>query len=167
MSSLAHGPFRGRFDIKLDPKGRLSLPPAYRQILLSSNQRSVSDLVVTNSRYRNRPCLDAYSLVEWEKLERRIGKLSSLRPEVQAFNRFYLSGGQAVEVDAQNRILVPQSLRRYSGLDNQVVLVGLGTKFEIWSQDSWNAIHEQLSESFEDTMNAVAALESEMGGEES
>lgn len=159
MTSLANGPFRGRFEIKLDPKGRLLLPSAYRQLLPGHHP----ELVVTNSRYRHRSCLDVYSAGEWEKLERRIAKLSSLRAEVQAFNRFYLSGGQPLEVDAQNRILVPQSLRRYAALDTQVVLVGLGSKFEIWSQESWNAIHDQLTESFEDTLNAVAALENPDG----
>jgi MraZ protein len=164
MSNNSSGPFRGRFEIKLDPKGRIGLPSAIRDIIESS--RNSGDLVVTNSRYRNRSCLDVYTAAEWEKLEGRIAKLSTLKPEVQAFNRFYLSGGQAVEIDAQNRVLVPQSLRRYAALDQQVVLVGMGSKFEIWSQESWNAIHEQLTESFEDTMNAVAALEQGSGDDE-
>ena len=164
MSSFTqqNGPFRGRFEIKLDPKGRLSLPPAYRQNLTGSHP----ELVITNSRYRGRSCLDVYSLGEWEKLERRIARLSSLKPEVQAFNRFYLSGGQSVELDAQNRVLVPQSLRKFSGLESHAVLIGLGGKFEIWSQEAWSSIYDQLTESFEDTMSAVAALESgEEGGE--
>ena len=155
MSAVAKGPFRGRFEIKLDPKGRLSLPPAYRQNLADQNP----EIIVTNSRYRGKSCLDVFSLGDWEKLERRIGRLSTLQPEVQAFNRFYLSGGQAAEVDAQNRILIPQSLRRYAGLESQAVLVGLGGKFEIWSQDSWNSVYEQLTDSFEDTVSEVAKLD--------
>lgn len=155
MNGLGTGPFRGRFEIKLDPKGRLSLPAAYRSNLADKTP----ELVVTNSRYQGRSCLDVYSSMEWEKLERRISKLSSLKPEVQAFNRFYLSGGQAAEVDAQNRILVPQSLRRYAGLESQVVLVGLGSKFEIWSQEAWTGVYEQLAQSFDSTVAAVAALE--------
>jgi MraZ protein len=155
MTNLAHGPFRGRFEIKLDPKGRLSMPPAYRQILPGQ----APTLVVTNARYQSRSCLHVYTLAEWERLERKIAKMSSLKPEVQAFSRFYLSGGQPVEVDAQNRILVPQSLRRFAGLESAAVLVGLGEKFEIWSQANWTSVYEQLTENFEDTMSAVAALE--------
>jgi len=162
MNGLGTGPFRGRFEMKLDPKGRLSLPAVYRSNLGSK----ASELVVTNSRYKGRSCLDVYSSFEWEKLERRIAKLSSLKPEVQAFNRFYLSGGQSAEIDAQSRILVPQSLRRYAGLESQVVLVGLGTKFEIWSLDAWSAVYDQLAQSFDDTVAAVAALEElELGDE--
>ena len=155
MTNLAHGPFRGRFEIKLDPKGRLSLPTAYRTILPSNE----AQLIITNSRYRGKSCLHAFSLVEWEKLERRISRMSQLKTEVQAFSRFYLSGGQAVELDSNNRILVPQSLRRFAGLDSQAVLVGLGDKFEIWSQENWSAIYDQLTENFEDTLSAVASLD--------
>jgi MraZ protein len=156
MSNLkSHGQFRGRFEIKLDPKGRLSLPPAYRQILNSDD----AELIITNSRYRGKSCLHAFSLPEWEKLERRIARMSQLKTEVQAFSRFYLSGGQAVELDAQKRILVPQSLRRFAGLEGEAVLVGLGDKFEIWSQENWNSIYDQLTENFEDTLSAVATLD--------
>jgi MraZ protein len=155
MTSPANGAFRGRFEIKLDAKGRLSLPSAYRQILPEQNPQ----LIVTNSRFRGHSCLHVYTLASWEKLERKIAKLSSLKAEVQAFSRFYLSGGQLLEVDAQSRILIPQSLRRFAGLESQAVLVGLNEKFEVWSQNSWGSIYEQLTESFEDTLEAVASLE--------
>lgn len=156
MSSISsYGHFRGRFEIKLDPKGRLSLPSAYKGLLPSENPQ----IIVTNSRFRGKSCLHAYTLGEWEKLERKIAKLSSLKAEVQAFSRFYLSGGQPVDVDSQGRVLVPQSLRKFAGLDSQVVLVGLGAKFEIWSLDAWNEIYEDLTESFEETMNAIASLD--------
>ena len=158
MATLPNGPFRGRFEIKIDPKGRLILPSAYRQSL----PLETPQLIITNSRYRGKSCLHAYSIHEWEKLERRISKLSSLKAEVQAFNRFYLASGQSVDVDAQNRILVPQGLRKFASLEGQAVLVGLGNKFEIWSQEAWDGIYAHLTEDFEATMNAVAMME---GGE--
>jgi MraZ protein len=158
-AQLATGPFRGRFEIKLDPKGRLLIPAAYRQILPVENPQ----LIVTNNRYRGKSCLHAYSLHEWEKLERSIASLSSLKAEVQAFNRFYLSAGQVCDVDAQNRILVPQSLRKFASLSGPVVLVGLGNKFEIWSEPTWNSLYEDLTENFEATLEAVAELETNVG----
>lgn len=151
--------FRGRFELKLDPKGRLSIPPSVRAAL----PNGAAQIVITNSRYQNLSCLHAYSLQEWQSLERRIAKLPALNSQVQAFQRFYLSGGHVVEVDAQNRVLVPQSLRRFAGLENQIVMVGLGSKLEIWPAGSWSGVFENLTENFEDTMSAVAALEE--GGE--
>jgi MraZ protein len=149
--------FRGRFDLKLDPKGRLSLPPAFRAVLPNSS----AQIVITNSRYQNLSCLHVYSLSQWQELERKIGKLSSLDPNVQAFQRFYLSGGQVIEVDAQNRILIPQSLRRFAALDSHAIVVGMGEKFEIWSEQSWSGIFSNLTENFEATMSAVADLQRE------
>lgn len=152
--------FRGRFELKLDPKGRLSLPPAARLALPNGS----AQIVITNSRYRNSSCLHIYSLPEWQKLERRIGNLPALNEQVQAFQRFYLSGGQIVDVDAQNRVLIPQGLRRFAGLESRVVMVGIGSKLEIWSEESWFRIFENLADNFDATMSAVAALQGE--GEE-
>lgn len=141
--------FRGRFETRLDPKGRLSLPSTYRS--------ETSSLIVTNSRFRSRSCLHVYTSDEWEKLESKIGGLSALQAEIQAFSRFYLSGGQMVELDAQGRFSIPLSLRRYAGLEADIMLVGLGDKFEIWAQDQWSAVYSELTETFEETLNAVAA----------
>jgi MraZ protein len=147
--------FRGRFDLKLDPKGRLSLPPSLRNSLPATN----TQVVITNSRYQNMSCLHLYSLKEWQELERGISKLSSLDRNVQAFQRFYLSGGQVVEVDAQNRVLIPQSLRKFALLESHAIVVGMNEKLEIWSEANWSGIFSNLTENFEDTMNAVAELQ--------
>jgi len=146
--------FRGRFELKLDPKGRLSLPSSYRIGSIEDSKQ----IVITNSRYQNRSCLHGYSLDLWLSLERKMAKHATLDPQVQAFQRFYLSGGQVIDVDAQNRLLVPQSLRKFADLEGPVVLVGLGHKFEIWSLENWSAIFANLTENFEQTMTAVARL---------
>ena len=165
-ATLPTGPFRGRFEIKLDPKGLLLIPAAYRQILPVVHPQENPQLIITNNRYRGKSCLHAYSIQEWEKLERNIARLSPLKAEVQAFNRFYLSAGQIADVDAQNRILVPQSLRKFAGLGTAAVLVGLGNKFEIWAESTWNSLYEDLTENFEQTLEAVALLDSETSKKE-
>ncbi len=152
-----HGPlaqhrFRGRFETKLDPKGRLSLPTSYR----AANALSNHTFIVTNSRFRNRSCLHVYTANEWDKLESKISRLSALQADIQAFSRFYISGGQTVELDSQGRFSIPQSLRRYAGLESQVMLVGLGDKYEIWSLGEWDLVYSELTDTFEETLNAVA-----------
>lgn len=153
--------FRGRFEIKADPKGRLSLPVAFRDSRDKENTR----LVITNSRYQNNSCLHVYTISEWQDLEKKIGRLSPLNADVQAFQRFYIAGGQIVELDSQGRILIPQSLRKFAGLNSEVILVGLGEKFEIWSQETWDQIYGNLSQSFETTMASVAKLLDGTGGD--
>lgn len=88
--------------------------------------------------------------------------MSSLKADVQAFQRFYLSGGQVLDVDAQGRVNIPQSLRKYAGLEGATVLVGLGNKFEIWSHGNWQVIYDQLTDNFEETLQAVASLDDEV-----
>jgi MraZ protein len=146
--------FRGRFDVKLDPKGRLSLPPSLRISV---------QLVVTNHRLGGRNALHVYTLQAWEKLEARIAKLSSLDASVQAFERFYLSGGQVVELDSQGRMLLPSGLRRFAQIENDAVLVGLGDKFEVWSQTLWETLFGEMTADFDQTMARVATLSSNSG----
>ncbi len=142
--------FRGRFDVKIDPKGRLSLPPALRL----SRQ-----LVITNHRLTGRNALHVYTLSSWEKLENRIGRLPQLDANVQAFERFYVSGGQVVELDSQGRMLLPSGLRKFAQLESEAVLVGLGDKFEVWSQPLWETLFGEMIADFDQTLQKVASLE--------
>lgn len=148
---------RGRFDCKVDAKGRLSLPSSLRSQLSSKT----TQLVMTNSLFKGRKCLDVYPEEEWKKLEKRIASLPSLRVEVQAYQRFYLSAGQSIEVDGHHRVLIPQTLRKFAELDEELVIVGMGSKFEIWSASKWLELQEELSLQFDDIQAAVAALEEE------
>ncbi len=153
-------PFRGRFELKVDPKFRLSLPSAFREILDSvSRAGSTPSTVITNSQYQGKKCLDVYPSAEWTKLENRIAKLPQLKLEVQNFQRFYLSGGHNVDLDSQGRILIPSSLRAYAQIQTEVVIVGFAGKFEIWAAEIWNGLFETLAEDFTQTLAAVSLLE--------
>lgn len=150
-------PFRGRFEAKVDQKGRLSLPKGVLTAISSKN----SHMVLTNSQFKGFRNLDVYPQKEWSQLEARIARLSPLKAEVQDFQRFYLAGGQEVEPDGQNRILVPAPLRKYAGISSQVVVVGMGHKFEIWAAEVWNHLYDQLASGFESTLATIANLDAE------
>ena len=147
--------FRGRFDCKIDPKGRLILPAAYRQDL----GKKASEFVVTNSLSQKKKCLDLYLLSDWKKLEQKVARMPSLTREVQAYQRFYMSGGQVLSLDSQNRINLPPSLRTFAGVDERVMLVGMGQKIEIWSEETWTSLQDQMAEDFEEILSVVADLE--------
>ena len=147
--------FRGSFNCKSASKGRVKLPSAYRSHFEDIQQ----NFVVTNSQYQNQKCLDAYLLQDWEKLEQKISNLPGLNIEVQAFQRFYMASGQLVEPDGQGRILIPHSLRNFSNIEGQAVLIGMGKKFEIWSEEVWNGLHQGMAENFEHILNSVSQFE--------
>lgn len=145
--------FRGRFEATIDQKGRLLLPSSLRDVLKDL------PLVLTNSQYQKSRCLDGYSLVAWEHLEKKISTMSPLKVEIQAFQRFYLANAQVLNPDNQNRVLIPKNLREYAELEAEVVILGMGEKIEIWSASKWNKLYDTLADSFEDTLAAVASLE--------
>lgn len=147
--------FQGRFELKVDPKFRLSLPADYKAVFKELKEE---EIVVTNGQYQGHRCLDAYPRSEWARLEKKIAKLPQLKSEVQAFQRFYLSGGHGIEIDSNSRILIPPSLRNYAGIQTQVVLVGFPQKFEIWALEKWSTLFEGLAQDFGSTLAAVAAL---------
>ncbi len=148
--------FRGRFELKLDEKGRLSLPSSFRELVAKDKQ-----LVTTNGYSNGYKFLDVYTLDEWKKLEKRISKLSSLKAEVMAFQRFYLSGGQETPPDKSNRILVPQGLRTFAELEDDVVVVGMGKKFEVWSHKQWKKYYGSVTTNFDQTLSVIAEMDND------
>ncbi len=130
--------FRGRFEHTIDPKGRLSIPARFREIL--KNQYD-NRLVVTT--YDG--CLIAYPYPEWVTLEERIAGLPEFKKDTRAFLRFFYSSATDCPIDRLGRILIPQPLREYAGLEKEVVLVGAFKQFEIWSKKVWKAAESSVS----------------------
>lgn len=125
--------FRGRKQLSLDAKGRLTMPAKYRDRLQESCD---GELVITIDRSK---CLLIYPLPEWEEVEAKLAKLSSTRPEVRRFTRFITHNAEEVEMDRQGRFVIPPHLREYANLDRQVVLAGHVNKLELWDQGSYDA----------------------------
>lgn len=123
--------FRGRFFNVMDDKGRITIPPRYREILKAHQEQH---LIVTN--------LDGYLLAfplsEWEVIEQRLSQLSILDKKFRSFQRFFVSGASECPFDRQGRILLPPSLRDYARLDKDVVLAGMVRCFEIWDRSRWD-----------------------------
>ncbi len=143
--------FRGRFEVRLDEKGRFSLPSVWREDVASGNA-----FCVTNSFFHKKPCLDLMIQSSWTSLESRLAQLPQLRPEVQVFNRFYLSAGHHLSLDSHGRLMVPPSLRRFGRLEEDLILIGMGDKIEIWHPPLWEEITLNISEDFESILEKVS-----------
>lgn len=125
--------FMGRYNHTIDPKGRLSIPSKYREIL--------GDEFVVSKGMDG--CLFVYANDAWKALEEKLASLPLINREARQFARFFLSGAQYVTVDKQGRILMPQDLREFAGLEKDVVLAGAGGRIEIWSLEKWNENTDQ------------------------
>lgn len=126
--------FMGRYNHTVDPKGRLSIPAKYREVL-------GEEFVVSKGMDG---CLFVYANDDWKVFEQKLASLPLINQEARQFARFFLSGAQYVTVDKQGRILVPQDLRDFAELEKDVVLAGMGSRIEIWSLEKWEANSSQV-----------------------
>ena len=134
--------FRGINLIQLDAKGRLTMPTRYRARIEAIAQHQLI-LTIDPETY----CLLLYPLPEWETIEQKIQVLPSFHKAARRIQRLLIGHATEIELDTNGRFLLPPLLRDYAKLDKQVMLVGQGKKFEIWSEDNWNTERDQwLSE---------------------
>ena len=141
------GMFMGEYNHTIDTKGRLIVPSKFREAL-------GDEFVVTKGLDG---CLFVYDNQEWSAFEEKLKALPLMNKESRKFVRFFLAGAANVEVDKQGRILIPSVLREFAQLDKDVVLVGVGSRIEIWSKTKW----EEASEY--DDMEEIAEHMSELG----
>jgi MraZ protein len=111
--------FRGNHPAKVDEKGRLKLPSAFKQLLDAAN---VTQFFVTSTDGKN---AEIWPLPEWEKVEDRLSGTSALDEDVQEYMRLVNYYGQQVEIDNQGRLLLPQILREKAKLDAEVTVMGM------------------------------------------
>lgn len=136
--------FRGISTINLDGKGRMAIPTRYRAELEECCGRHlVATVAVDEKGGGEHGCLWLYPLPEWEDLEQKINKLPTLNKMAQKLKRFLIGYASECELDAQGRLLLPEKLRQYAGLEKQVILLGQLNKFEIWNEAVWVAKEQE------------------------
>lgn len=124
--------FRGASAINLDTKGRVTIPTKYRQALLDDCQGQLVCTIDTQQ-----PCLLLYPLPEWEEIELKLSRLSSMNPHERRMQRLLLGYASEGEMDKSGRFLLGGPLRQHAKLEKQIMLVGQFNKFEIWNADIW------------------------------
>ena len=139
--------FMGEYNHTIDAKGRLIIPSKFREHL-------GDEFVVTKGLDG---CLFVYDNNEWAAFEEKLKSLPITNKDARKFVRFFLAGAASVEVDKQGRILVPSVLREFAGIEKDVVMVGVGSRVEIWSKSAW-----ENTESFED-MEEIAEHMADLG----
>ncbi len=125
--------FRGIAAVNMDGKGRLAVPMRYRETL---EQECEGQLVLTID--TKAPCLLLYTLPVWRDIEKKLQKLPSFNSAARRIQRLLIGHATELDMDKNGRFLVPPLLREYSSLLKDVVLVGLGNKFEVWDKEQWS-----------------------------
>lgn len=135
----------GTYEHSLDAKGRLFIPAQLRKELGDT-------LYVTMGMDG---CLAVYPQETWNRFTERY---SSLPMSQSKSMRVLFANAAKCEPDSQGRIVIPQKLRRYAGLEKDAVIIGVHDRAEIWSAEAWNAQEEE-----EMTPEKMAACMAELG----
>ncbi|MCM1113315.1 MAG: division/cell wall cluster transcriptional repressor MraZ [Muribaculum sp.] len=139
--------FMSEYNHTVDTKGRLIIPSKFREVL-------GEEFVISKGMDG---CLFVYANDDWAAFEQKLTSLPMTNKEARKFARFFLAGAAQVELDKQGRILLPAALREFAGLDKDVVLVGVGSRIEIWSRENYEAESDDVD------MDDIAASMEELG----
>ena len=151
---------RGRHSVRLDTKGRFILPASFRNSSQSKTSKPQS-FFITNNIHRGQQYLDLVPEKEWLAFEKRISRMPQMKADVQAFRRFYLASAVPVKTDGQGRLLVPPELRDFAGLSENMILLGVGSKIEIWNNTEWSKFQKVVVENYDSILEAVSNFEEE------
>lgn len=122
--------FQGATELSLDAKGRLAVPTRHREALASGNGRVVLTAHPDG-------CLLLYPQLAWDPIRAKVQALPSFNDQARWWQRLLVGFAEEIELDGSGRILVSPALRKLANLQKQVMLVGQGTRFELWDVESW------------------------------
>ena len=117
----------GEYEHSLDAKGRLIMPAKIRE--------DIGEKFIITKGLDG--CLFGFSQNEWANFEEKLKTLPLTNKNARDFVRFFLSGAIECEIDKQGRFLIASNLREYSNLEKDAVIIGVGTRIEIWNRDKW------------------------------
>ena len=138
----------GEFEHSLDAKGRIIMPAKLRE--------SIGEKFVVTKGLDG--CLFAFSLSEWTNFEEKLKSLPLSNKNSREFTRFFLSGASECEIDKQGRFLIPTNLRSIANLKKDIVIIGVGTRIEIWDKEKWEDYNSAENISVEDIAENMTNL---------
>lgn len=148
--------FRGNHLAKVDEKGRLKLPSAFKQLVDAAH---VTQFYVTSTDGKS---AEIWPLPEWEKREEQLADASTMDDAVKKYLNMTSYYGQQVEMDNQARLLLPQILRSSAALDAEVTVFGMRTYLEVHNRETFERNLQENELTVEDR-KAMAAILSRRG----
>jgi MraZ protein len=138
--------FFGEFDYKIDEKGRVPVPPKFRTELKEG-------IVLAPGVEK---CILAYPLRAWKKMATSLITGAVTSSKLRRLNRAMFATAFHMNIDGQGRIALPVPVREYAGIEDEVVIVGLNTHFELWGKEQWES---EKSVSLEQYWQNIESLE--------
>lgn len=142
----------GEYHHTIDEKGRIIIPSKFRNEL-------GSNFVVTRGLEN---CLFVCSEKEWDKIVTKLNSLPFTKKDARNFARFFLSGAMEVIPDKQGRINIADTLIDYAKISKECVVLGVGNRLEIWSNDLWNNFFTENKDNMSDIAENLFSTDIEM-----
>jgi MraZ protein len=136
IKGLVEHMFLGQYQHSLDDKGRLMVPARFRELLEGG-------AFITQGFDR---CLMVMTETYFEQVYERVNGMNLADPTARLLRRLIFANAYPVEIDKVGRILVPQNLRQFVGLDGEAIVAGQGDYFEVWTPLAWNAQVAQIQD---------------------
>ena len=123
----------GEYEHSLDAKGRLIMPAKIRE--------DIGEKFIITKGLDG--CLFGFSQTEWTNFEEKLKTLPLTNKNARDFVRFFLSGAIECEIDKQGRFLIASNLRENANMEKEAVIIGVGTRIEIWNKDKWKEYNSE------------------------
>lgn len=135
--------FYGEYSHSIDRKGRLILPSRFREI---SRENNIEHFFLTRGLDK---CIFMFSEYEWAAQEQKFKSMPFTKKESRSFNRMFFAGAMDVAPDRQGRFIIPAYLKEFSGINKDVMVVGVSSRIELWDKKTWTDFYATTRDSFE------------------
>ena len=129
--------FFGEYSVSFSAPGRIVLPKKLRE-------RIIGNTFVLGRGFDS--CLSGYDKEDWEHRSKELLSVSLLEKENLEKRRFVFSSAVYLDIDEQGRFVIPRNLLEFAGLEENVVIIGVGDHFEIWEKKNWEKYVNSINE---------------------
>ena len=141
--------FKGSYAYSVDNKGRINIPSKLRKYV----SPDANDTFIITRGYEQ--CLFVYPLDEWNKLEQSIRELTTTNPKHRFFMRTLLEKATESQLDGQSRITIPKELLQFANIENEVLILGVLERIEVWDPNVYQEYQKAQAESYENVAQTV------------
>jgi MraZ protein len=141
--------FKGSYSYSVDSKGRINIPAKLKKYV----SPDANDTFIVTRGFEK--CLFLYPLDEWNGLESSIRGLSSSNSQHRFITRTLLQYATESQLDGQSRITIPRELLQFAGIDDQVLIIGVLERIEVWNPKEYDAYMSSQTESYENVAQSV------------
>lgn len=144
----------GTYECKVDAKGRLMLPVAFKKQLASVTEKG---FVLKRAVFQ--PCLELYPMQEWDSMMQNVNKLNRFKKKNNDFIRRFTAGVKSIDLDVSGRLLIPKDLVGFAGITREIVVTSAVNIIEIWDKENYE-------KAIDDAANDFANLAEEVMGQD-